>query len=162
MLFCPKPVFPKRNARLFSDYLRNWSSISRNCRDDSFGRNRNGIDKAYQILALPEKKCFPVITLILGYAREPAKVRRGRIKDAGVVHYGRYERLDEEGLDRMIAEYDDPEKEIGMFYGYEREGFNHYLDWFFVKWLGGFPVGTGDAVKDRLEKSGYLHIDIDK
>jgi nitroreductase len=120
------------------------------------GIGRKGLDLAFRLLELPERNCYPLITLILGYASGAESERRGRWTGAGLVHYGRYSRLDAAQADRMIAEYDDESKGIGFNYRYKDEGFEHYLDWHFVKWLGGFPAGTGDAAAKRLAESGFL------
>jgi nitroreductase len=126
---------------------------------DSFftnGIGRQGIEGAFATLGLPEKGCFPLITLILGYAAHVPDRKKGRLGGAGIVHRGRYTPLDAEGLDRMIAAYDDPELNLGMKADFAAAGYAHYLDWFFKDWRKGFPKGMGDAVTERLKRSGFL------
>jgi hypothetical protein len=108
------------------------------------------------MLGLPERGCFPLITLILGYASSVPERMKGRLAGAGVVHRGRYTPLDTNGLDEMIAAYDDPDLNLGMTQAFASKGYAHYLEWFFKDWRGGFPIKTGDEVAERLKKSGFL------
>ncbi len=120
------------------------------------GIGRKGIESAYRALGLPEWGCYPIITLMLGYASGARKPRRGRWAGAGLVHYGRYAPPSESELDEMIAAYDDESRAIGMTRDFREQGFERYLDWHFVKWMGGFPRGSGDAAAERMRKSGFL------
>jgi nitroreductase len=121
------------------------------------GINRMGLDKAWRLLKLPQKDCFPLITLILGYATEKPERKRGRLTGAGVVHRGQYQLQDQKALDRMIADYDDEGLNLGMNRTFEAKGDAHYLEWFFRDWLGGFPDNTDNALTDRLKRSGFMN-----
>jgi nitroreductase len=117
---------------------------------------RTGLDEAFETLGLPAKGCFPLITLVLGYASSAPEKRKGRLSGAGVVHRGRYAPLDEGGLGGMIAAYDDPHLNLGMGQAFVAKGYAHYLEWFYKDWMAGFPKDSGDAVAARLRRSGFL------
>ena len=52
------------------------------------------LDRIYKQFGLPEKSCFPLIALALGYpAKEPEHLK-GRVKK-GVIHYNKYRHLTE-------------------------------------------------------------------
>ena len=77
-----------------------------------------------------------------------------------VVHFGEYHRPTEAQLDRIVAEYDDPARHIGLVANWEEQGFRHYLDWFYTKWTGKPAterVATGKILEfqERLAKSGF-------
>ncbi len=124
------------------------------------GLHRNDLDKVYQTLNLPESSCFPLITVVLGYPREEPSYQKGRLSPDFVVHKGQYYLPNEEQLDRIIAEYDDHQKHIGLIDNWEEMGFQHYLDWFYTKWTGTpttEKVATGKVLEfeKRLMKSGF-------
>ncbi len=63
-------------------------------------------------------------------------------------------------LDQIIAEYDDPQKHIGLLDFWDKEGFRHYLDWYYTKWEG-IPskekavAGKIKEFQERIKKSGF-------
>ncbi len=97
--------------------------------------HRENMNKVYEILGLPEKYCFPYLSLVLGYPEEEIKPLKGRVKE-GVIHYGKYQPLSHEKLEAQIAEYDDDTNHLGLVNEQERkeEGFEHYLSLYFTKW----------------------------
>jgi len=121
--------------------------------------HRANLTDVFKILNLPEKYCFPLITLCLGYpATEPAR-KKGRLRNSGVIHYDRYQSLAPEELNKIIKEYDEEEKHLGLIskQKWVEMGFNHYLDWFYTKWPG---LATNKSkVKEfntTLKKIGFL------
>ncbi|EKD89214.1 MAG: hypothetical protein ACD_34C00149G0001 [uncultured bacterium] len=63
-------------------------------------------------------------------------------------------------LNKMVAEYDDHEKHIGLVDNWEKMGFQHYLDWFYTKWMDEpivEKVATGKVLEfqERIMKSGF-------
>jgi nitroreductase len=124
------------------------------------GIHRGDINRIYKLLDLPGKYCFPMIMLVLGYPdKEPAH-RKGRLKGPGVVHYGKYQHLTTRQLDELVRQYDDPETQLALNKTWKRQGFKHYLDWFYTKWS---PPGRKKQERsqmfDILEKIGFLEID---
>lgn len=122
------------------------------------GIHRGDMERLWQIFDLPQKSCFPLIALLLGYpSTEPAH-RRGRLKGPGVVHFERYQRLNEAALDALVAQYDDRSQHLGQIDDWDKRGFRHYLDWFHTDWLKHCtkPATVEGQSMRRLRKSGFL------
>jgi nitroreductase len=124
------------------------------------GLHRNNLDKVYQTLHLPETSCFPLITVVLGYPQQEPTYQKGRLSLEFVTHRGQYQHLTEEQLARVVAEYDDPQRHLGLMDDWEQQGFKHYLDWFYQKWSGEpstEKIATGKVreFQERLMKSGF-------
>jgi FMN reductase [NAD(P)H] len=124
------------------------------------GLHRNSLDKVYEVLHLPATSCFPLVTVVLGYPRQEPPYQKGRLDLDAVVHFGEYRAHTEAQLDRIVAEYDDPARHIGLIANWEEQGFRHYLDWFYTKWTGKPAterVATGKVLEfqERLAKSGF-------
>ena len=96
--------------------------------------HRSDLNKFYQQFNLPEKHCFPLITLILGYAKEEKHALRGRLNGPGVIHYGKYQPLSNEQLVQLVSDYNQPENNLGLPFFKPNEDFKNYLDWFFADW----------------------------
>jgi nitroreductase len=125
---------------------------------DSFftnGIHRGDIQRVYDLLELPESCCFPVIALLLGYAASEPEHLKGRLSGAGVVHRDRYQRLTGEEADRLIAEYDDAERHLGLVSDWAEQGFEHYLEWFYTKWSAGSP-GPPPQFFGLLARAGFI------
>ena len=94
--------------------------------------HRGDIKRVYEILNLPQKYCFPVIALILGYPEKEPESQKGRLKGKGIVHFENYTKLSKIEINEIIKEYD--QRHIGLNENWREEGFEHYLDWFYSKW----------------------------
>jgi nitroreductase len=124
------------------------------------GLHRNSFETVYRELELPETSCFPLITVILGYANKEPAYQKGRLNMEDVVHYGTYHVPTPVQLEKIIAEYDDPSRHIGLIENWEDLGFDHYLDWFYTKWCSKptaekVPTGKVLEFQQRLIKSGF-------
>lgn len=124
------------------------------------GLHRNDLDTVYQELNLPEEACFPLITVVLGYPKQEPQYKKGRLSSEFLVHFGQYHPPDEEQLDRIVAQYDDYQRHVGLIDNWEELGFERYLDWFYTKWCGTAPatkIASGKILEfeDRLSKSGF-------
>lgn len=124
------------------------------------GLHRNQLDNVYKELNLPETSCFPIITVVLGYSRKEPEYQKGRLSTRHVVHYGTYHAPDNDQLREIVAEYDDKSRHMGFINDWERLGFEHYLDWFYVKWTGKpakekIAAGKVLEFQERLQKSGF-------
>lgn len=117
------------------------------------GIHRGDISRVYKILKLPEKYCFPLIALVLGYAQDQAGAKKGRLTGAGVFHEENYSRITEDEKKQIIAKYDDPELNIGLNMEWQKEGMSHYLDWFFSKWSRKTDT---KHISSILENAGFL------
>jgi hypothetical protein len=77
-----------------------------------------------------------------------------------VVHRGEYRAHTEAQLDKIVAQYEDASKHVGLIPNWQEQGFKHYLDWFYTKWTGKPTterVATGKVLEfqERLAKSGF-------
>ena len=117
--------------------------------------HRLDLFEVYEFLGLPEKYCFPYLSLCLGYPDEESKPLKGRVKK-GVIHYGKYQSLTREELDEQIAEYDKEENNLGLFSAQHRrkeEGFNHYLSFYFANWSKSQPKHEIENFYAALQRS---------
>ena len=113
------------------------------------GIHRGDMTRVYKLLDLPEKYCFPLIALVLGYPDQEPDYLKGRLNGAGVIHYDKYHKLTTEELDELVKQYDDPEKHLAVNDIWKKEGFDHYLDWFYKVWSarGGKPEGKSQMAE---------------
>lgn len=140
---------------------------------DSFFSNcvhRGNVNRIYRLLNLPEKYCFPLTVLLLGYSGEKKlKVtKKGRLSGPGVVHLNKYNRLDAQGLEKIVLEYDNPNKHfLSLIDDWREKGYSHYLECFYEKWCGcprldennDYQIKSNsqyDQVKEMLIKTGFI------
>lgn len=96
---------------------------------------KRNISKVFKILELPDKYCFPLVGLILGYSDVCSESQRGRLSGEGIVHWETYHRLTDSEKAHLVFEYDDKNKNLGVIFGdLHKNGIEHYLDWFYSKW----------------------------
>ncbi|GLC30285.1 nitroreductase family protein [Clostridium omnivorum] len=109
---------------------------------DSFFSNcvhRGNINRIYELLNLPQKYCFPIIALMLGYSDEKKSklTKKGRLSGPGIIHPSKYQRLNSEELEKIVLEYDSEDKHfLSLIDGWRENGYNHYLEYFYEKWCG--------------------------
>lgn len=119
------------------------------------GVHRGDMNRVFKLLDLPEKLCFPLIALILGYPSKEPAYQKGRWVGSGVIHYGTYHPITAEELDALIQHYDDPEVHMGLSDTWQ-DKFAHYLDWFFEAWIGrGGPRMSKSQMAELLERVGF-------
>ena len=122
------------------------------------GVHRGDMERHWKLLDLPATHCFPLLALVLGYAdREPA-ARTGRLDGLGVVHQDQYHHLTKEETDRIIRQYDDKDRHLGLNTDWDAQGYAHYLDWYFKAWVGrNLKPGTQETQMLRLlKRSGFI------
>jgi nitroreductase len=119
--------------------------------------HREKLEKVYEMLNLPEKHCFPLLSVCLGYPAKEPPYLRGRVRN-GVIHYNKYQRLSLEEIDEVIAEYDNEEKHFTTMTREEiaKEGFEHYLDLSFSRWKGDFPEMQIRDCYATLKRVGFF------
>jgi nitroreductase len=120
------------------------------------GIHRGDIDRVFAILGLPERHCFPLVALLLGYPSDPRAPRKGRLRGKGIVHEGRYSELSEAEVEDIVRAYDDEGERLGLIDDWNELGFGHYLDWFYAKWSRRIPPETVARMRDRLRRSGFM------
>lgn len=124
------------------------------------GIHRGDMDRHWQLLDLPEKHCFPVIALVLGYPAAEPPYLKGRYSGPGLVHEGKYHRLTPAETEEITRAYDDDARHLGLDYGgnWRADGHAHYLDWMFTRWLGR-PARQAKAASQMagiIRRLGYL------
>jgi nitroreductase len=91
--------------------------------------HRKNPSEMMKLLGMPEKYCFPVIQVILGYSDEKPRQKRNRISKEHIIHYEKYRSLDTVNTDEIIREMDEiyPER--------ISEKYTHTMDWYFNEWI---------------------------
>lgn len=113
------------------------------------------MDALYEKLQLPESLCFPVMAIVMGYAKKEPEIKKGRLTGEGVVFRNVYH-MDDEMTDRIIARYDIKEDHMGYISDWESKGYEHYMNWFLEVWNnhGSLEETTSEYFK-MLEKRGF-------
>ena len=98
--------------------------------------------------------------MVLGHPRQKPAFQKGRLSAEFVTHFGQYHDYSDEQLKRIVAEYDDDSKHIGLIEDWEAKGFKHYLDWYYTKWAAKPPeekIAAGKVLEfqERLMKCGF-------
>jgi FMN reductase [NAD(P)H] len=110
--------------------------------------------KIYRLLDLPEKYCFPLLVVSLGYPKNEPTSMKGRLRQ-GVIHHGKYKPLSPGELEQVVHCYDDPQNHLALIDNWQRMGYSHYLEWLFDKWLP--PLETpekSNEITKLLERIG--------
>jgi nitroreductase len=117
---------------------------------------RGDFTRVYRLLDIPEKYCFPLITLVLGYPEKEPEFRKGRLSGTKIIHRGKYHRLTDDELSRMVQEYDKPERHLSIARGWEKQGLKHCLDRIFQWWGDGSDDESSRQLFSALMKTGYF------
>ncbi len=106
------------------------------------GVHRGNLQRIWDLLGLPEKHCFPLIALLLGYAAKEPAFRKGRFQGPGLLHRERFQRPSAEQTEAMIREYDDKARHLGLV----------------EDWLPAVDPATAPekALRESLRGSGFL------
>jgi nitroreductase len=124
------------------------------------GVHRGDMNRHWKLLDLPEKHCFPVIALVLGYPTKEPAVRKGRFDGTGLIHEGKYHHVTPEEAEEITRIYDDESRHLGLDYGgnWRTQGHKHYLDWMFTEWMGrpAKRTKTPTQMLELIKRLGYL------
>jgi len=132
---------------------------------DSFFTNcvhRGNISRIYDLLNLPEKYCFPLIALVLGYEDEKKtkSTNKGRLSGPGIVHFNKYQKMNKQELENMVVEYDCQDKHfLSLIDDWKEKGYHHYLDYFYEKWCGCLKA---EEKNDSWVKADYQYDQCEK
>ena len=132
---------------------------------DSFFSNcvhRGNISRIYDLLNLPKKYCFPLTALVLGYLDEknPKLTKKGRLSGPEIIHFNKYQRLNNKGLENVVLEYDSQDKHfLSLIKDWKEKGYNHYLEYFYEKWCGCLKA---DEKNDSPMKSNNQYNQVEK
>jgi nitroreductase len=124
------------------------------------GIHRGDMNRHWKLLDLPQKHCFPVIALVLGYpAKEPDSLK-GRLSGTGVIHEGKYHHVTPEEAGEITRIYDDESRHLWIDAGqnWRTQGYKHYLDWMFTAWMGRPEKRTETPTQmlEIIKRLGYL------
>jgi nitroreductase len=134
-------------------------------RIDSFFSNcihRGNVNRIYELLNLPEKYCFPLVALMLGYSEEKKSklTSKGRLSGPGVIHFSKYQRLNEKEMNNIILDYDSQEKHfLTLISDWREKGYEHYLEYFYKKWCGCLSL---DEKNNYQIKSNNQYSEVEK
>lgn len=121
------------------------------------GLHRGDPERVYRLLDLPDRQCLPLIALLLGYDRQPAKVRKGRWCGPGLIHHERYHRCTPQELEAQTAVYDDPQQHLGLKADWAKDGHRHYLDLLFTAWMKPWdPTTPPTPLAQILHQHGFI------
>jgi nitroreductase len=122
------------------------------------GIHRGDMQRVWDILELPQEKCFPLIALVLGYATEEPPYHKGRLDGVGIFHEDNYHKLTEAEIIEIITKYDEKENHLALDENWDQDGHAHYLDWLHNYWLGRAtePTKKETAVFSYIKKSGFV------
>lgn len=122
------------------------------------GIHRGDMERVWKLLDLPEAGCFPLIAVVLGYATEPPRERKGRLSGPGVIHEGKYHRLTPAELDALVKQYDDPAQHLALNDTWQKEGRKHYFEWFFGSWQAraARPTTAETPMLRLLKRAGFI------
>lgn len=122
------------------------------------GIHRGDMARVWKLLELPEKHCFPIIALVLGYPTEEPDHLKGRLDGPGIIHDGKYHRPTAEELATIAQRYDDPATHLALNEDWAKAGHKHFFDWLFTAWIGRSPrpAGQTSQMLELLKRSGYL------
>jgi nitroreductase len=117
---------------------------------------RQDIRDIKKILKLPEKYCFPVMTVLLGHSDKPDSQTTGRLSAKHVVHKGTYTPISDIPHEEIIAEFDTIYPEC------INEQYPRYLDWYHKVWekpsedtKRGIPSKLDEQLYEVLRESGF-------
>ncbi len=121
------------------------------------GIHRGDMERVWRLLDLPKTHCFPLIALVLGYAAHEPAYRAGRLRGAGVIHYGKYRHATKEETLAMIAQYDDQKARLTLNDDW-RKSHKHYLDWYFQTWSqrAGGPAQQESQMLQLLKRGNFV------
>ncbi len=122
------------------------------------GIHRGDMNRQWKLLDLPEKHCFPLIAMVLGYPTKEPAFKKGRLQGPGIVHYEKYHRLTKDETEEMVRQYDDPERHLPLEF-WKTGQTPHYLDWVFTKWWPA-PKSTDKETQILrfLKRSGFVEV----
>jgi len=124
------------------------------------GIHRGDMERQWKLLGLPEKSCFPLIALVLGYADRKPEYLVGRLDGKSIFHNTKYHTLTKDELDEITQIYDNPDLHLGLNQNYKDNGHDHYQEWLYKEWLTGNSIPTTDETQiyAQLRKRNFIDI----
>lgn len=122
------------------------------------GIHRGKMDRVWRLLNLPEKNCFPLIAVVIGYPTEEPDYMKGRLAGPGVIHREAYHMPTPEELEAITKQYDDKDLHLGLRDNWDQQGHKHYQDWLHKAWLrrASKPTEQETQMLTMIKKCGYV------
>lgn len=122
------------------------------------GIHRGDMNRQWKLLDLPEKHCFPLIAMVLGYPTEEPAFKKGRLDGPGIIHYEKYHRLTKGETEEMVRQYNDPKQHLALERPKAAQS-QPYLDWIFTKWMPApNPTDKETQILRFLKRSGFVEV----
>ncbi len=119
------------------------------------GIQRSDQEDIYKTLKLPEKNCFPVTSVVFGYAAETPSFKKGRLTGKSIIHKNRYSLPDDQLVEEIINQYDNPENHLTLGDAW-KEKYNHYLDFVYSEWFEEPVEGEVEQLQAFCKRSGFI------
>lgn len=117
--------------------------------------HRKPLDQLFTKFNLPEKYCFPLITLLIGHPTKRRNFRKGRLTNLGIVHQETYQRLNDQQLATMIEYIDHPDNHLEPVENIPKN-IESYLLWYFKNWANKSNPEKQREFIARLQKSSFI------
>lgn len=108
------------------------------------------------LLELPEKYCFPLISVLFGYSNKPIEETTGRPDINQILNFDKYRKPDINELNSFIQEMDN------IYPEYMNDKYQHTLDWYLNEWIcnakgreNELPSKIDIQLAEHLKKAGY-------
>lgn len=122
------------------------------------GIHRGDMNRHWKLLDLPEKHCFPLIAMVLGYPTAEPAFKKSRLHGPGIIHYEKYHRLTKDETEEMVRQYNDPEQHLALERPMAAQS-EPYLDWIFTKWMPApKPTDEETQILRFLKRSGFVEV----
>jgi len=119
------------------------------------GIHRADQEELFRLLNLPEKNCFPLISVVFGYTDEEPSFTKGRLNGPAIVHKNRYALPNEQLIKKIIHEYDDPQKHLSLSDTW-KEKYNHYLEYVYSEWFTEAVDDEEEQLQKYFQRSGFV------
>lgn len=106
---------------------------------------RKNLSDLYDELSLPDKHCFPVTAVLLGYEDKEPSYSVGRLKDTGIVHHDSYKFMTSEQKKDIISIVNNPDNHFGF-----KGECDTYLEFFYTKWAPPLSLEKKKKIDDVL------------
>ena len=120
------------------------------------GVHRGDMNRFRSLVNLPDRLCYPLIALVLGYPTEEPEYLKGRLDGAGIIHQEKYHHIDRAETAEIVRKYDDKTLHIALRDDWGEMGYDHYLDLLHTEWMGRNATDEETQMTTFLKKSGFL------
>jgi len=99
--------------------------------------------------------------LILGYPKSEPKFEKGRYSGKGLLHEGKYKKLNKTELEEMVKQYDNLDNHLGIpVLGHWQKHNKHLFDKIFSFWGSGGATEGSKQMFEALKQTAYLDAEV--